>query len=335
MALKANERFENHMDVSSPEIIGDAEKVSDFSEESHDPYDDKFDEMLDEAEYSFEHNSVNIIYDKKAADDTTYHINDGSEKSNHTRGSAHLGEDSSDKGKVSILTESKVDANFQYGEGGGTQYFIRNASDMKKDGRLVQVSVEPLRYDAEAEPMPTDSSNNKHPISKDLRPLNAKEAEQLESTIDYDNVGKDADYTAVVDAPLSGEEIHYLDENTLEEGALTRVAGDAKQQQKEDWKQQLSDQESSGGIVFPDGVSNPRELVAGETYYQLSALGYPRESPYFTDRETVDSCRDASGKVDIFSLMKKLQIQPKRDESGNLNRNYLLTQYVYLPDGRK
>lgn len=335
MALKSNDRFENHMDVSSPETIGDAEKISDFSEESHDPYDDKFDEMLDGAEHSFEHDSANIIDDKKATDDTTHHLNDGSEKNNSMREPAHLGEDSSDKGKVSILTESKVDANFQYGEGGGTQYFIRNASDMKKDGRLVQVSVEPLRYDAEAEPMTTESSNNNHPISKDLRPLNVKETEQLESTIDYDNVGNDADYTAVVDAPLSGEEIHYLDENTLEEGALTRVAGDAKQQRNEDWKQQLSDQESSGGIVFPDGVSNPRELVAGETYYQLSALGYPRESPYFTDRETVDSCRDASGKVDIFSLMKKLQIPPKRDDSGNIYRNYLLTQYVYFPDGRK
>ena len=91
MALKANERFENHMDVSSPETIGDAEKVSDFSEESHDPYDDKFDEILDKAEHSFEHDSANIIDDKKAADDTTYHINDGSEKSNSTRGPAHLG----------------------------------------------------------------------------------------------------------------------------------------------------------------------------------------------------------------------------------------------------
>lgn len=47
MGINSRDRYENHMDVSSPETLGDAEKVSGF-EEIKDPYDDLFDKKLDE-----------------------------------------------------------------------------------------------------------------------------------------------------------------------------------------------------------------------------------------------------------------------------------------------
>lgn len=43
MGIKKHEHFENHMDVSSPETTGDAEKMETFSE---DAYDDLFDKKL-------------------------------------------------------------------------------------------------------------------------------------------------------------------------------------------------------------------------------------------------------------------------------------------------
>lgn len=43
MGINKHERFESHMDIASPETIGDAEKVETFSD---DPYDDLFDKRL-------------------------------------------------------------------------------------------------------------------------------------------------------------------------------------------------------------------------------------------------------------------------------------------------
>lgn len=47
MGIGNRDRFENHMDIASPETIGDAEKITDYGEVT-DPYDDLFDKRLDE-----------------------------------------------------------------------------------------------------------------------------------------------------------------------------------------------------------------------------------------------------------------------------------------------
>ncbi|MDO4301292.1 MAG: hypothetical protein Q4D26_07880 [Clostridia bacterium] len=49
MGLNSHERFENYMDVASPETIGDAKKITDY-EENDDPYNDLFSEKLEESE---------------------------------------------------------------------------------------------------------------------------------------------------------------------------------------------------------------------------------------------------------------------------------------------
>lgn len=49
MGINSHERFENYMDVSSPETIGDAKKITNY-EEDNDPYNDSFSEKIEEAE---------------------------------------------------------------------------------------------------------------------------------------------------------------------------------------------------------------------------------------------------------------------------------------------
>lgn len=48
MGINTHERFENHMDVSSPETIGDAEKIEDFHEDND--TEDEFDKRISDAE---------------------------------------------------------------------------------------------------------------------------------------------------------------------------------------------------------------------------------------------------------------------------------------------
>lgn len=66
MALKANGRFENHMDISSSETIGDAEKIETFSE---DAYDDLFDKRLAYLD-SLECKTENKVYTLPDIDDS-------------------------------------------------------------------------------------------------------------------------------------------------------------------------------------------------------------------------------------------------------------------------
>lgn len=48
MGINTHERFENHMDVFSPETIGDAEKIEDFHEDND--TEDEFDKRISDAE---------------------------------------------------------------------------------------------------------------------------------------------------------------------------------------------------------------------------------------------------------------------------------------------
>lgn len=356
MAIKAYERFENRADVSSPETIGDAKSISE-AEEANEPYDDLFDQMLEKASGQSHASGKPEISEglregaksKSELDDKEFHSDMGHISTTHM-GKAILFQASDlPLPKSNIVTESKIDANFQFGEGGGTQFFIRDASEMKRDGRLSLIDIEPLKYDGGSKALVPNVSDGGYTILKDMRPLGKEETTQLETTTEVDRINTDAE--GGEDLPVSVEELEYLDANTVDEEVLTRAIQSEKAndvprttqqkqtdkpttQQKEDWKQQLSDQESSDGMYFPDGVKSPREMIPGEIFYQLSPQGYQRESPYFTDKETVDSCRGKDGKVDLLLLMDKLQYKPKVDSEGELYLGYTLTKYKYVPNDK-
>lgn len=327
MSIKGNERFENHMDFSSPETIGDAEKITDFENDS-DVYDDQFDELLSRAEHSSW---------QKAGDD--FDVEKDNHKNHDRKENVRYSDSeiekntgtriSKDLSDFDSVTESKVDTNFQFGNGGGTQYFISNASIMKMDGRLVQISAESLKANSDIPSTAEHKPDSGYSVLRDQRPLTKEEADQLSSMTDYEKSSANSVEDIIETSPISKEELNLLDENTLNVAALTRVMDGSEQQRKEDWKHQLSDQESSGGLVFPDGIKNPRELLDGERFFQLSAADYIRESPYFTDKETVDSCRNSDGQIDVSSLLEKLQIPPKKDENGRPFTDYILREFEY------
>lgn len=327
MSIKGNERFENHIDFSSPETIGDAEKITDF-ENGSDAYDDQFDELLSRAEHSSWQNvSDNFDIDKDKYKNHYCKENERSSDSEIEKSmGTHFSKDLSDFDSV---TESKVDTNFQFGDGGGTQYFISNASVMKMDGRLVQISAENLKTNGDILPKVEYKSSSGYTVLRDQRLLTKEETEQLLSMTDYDKSSANSVEDNMETSQISKEELNLLDENTLDVPALTKVMDGSEQQQKEDWKHQLSDQESSGGLVFPDGIKNPRKLLDGERFFQLSPADNTRESPYFTDKKTVDSCRNFDGQIDVSSLLEKLQIPPKMDENGRPYTDYILREFEY------
>lgn len=114
-----------------------------------------------------------------------------------------------------------------------------------------------------------------------------------------------------------------LDEETRNEQGLSRVMPNMESQIVEDRTNPWSDQENSRGSFYPDAYSNPRELQRGESYYQLRPVNAKYDSPYMTDKETVDACRNENGDIDVGRLLQKLQVKPSSV------REYTLSQYVY------
>lgn len=281
MGLNLNERFENHMDSSRLETIGDAHRIESVSD---DIYDDLFEERLSHAsEYAEPESAIDDMEDDdKNSDDL---------KSKEYKQSS-----------VDIVFEGIAEENPQYGEGGGKQYFIRDFGDMKQDGRMNKVGEERLEY--------TGS------LVEDAGKLTDIEKQEYKYNYSVDT------------SPLSDEEKAdwaQLDKATRDEQGLSRVMPDIKSQILEDRKNPWSDQENSGGSFFPDAYSNPRELQSGETYYQLRPVDTKYDSPYVTDKKTVETCRGENGEVDVLKLLQKLQVK-----QSNV-REYILTQYRYEP----
>ncbi|MDO4332904.1 MAG: hypothetical protein Q4C58_09490 [Eubacteriales bacterium] len=331
MGINNRERFENHMNISSPETIGDAERMTDVEEQAHDPYEDMFDEKLNLVELSYSDKSI----------DSDYNLPD---KSIFLKA-----ED--------IAFESIVDANPQFGEGGGRQIFVRDFEKMVDDGRLKHIehedeilSISPDTGNSVV--IALKSSNDGYPYSIDERTCDENEIEQLDQgtsleqgeaefqepekeglcvsdqtvTI-YDGQGTHKMMYTVETGNLTNEEQEEwdeLDQNTIDEQGLTRVMENKEAQQKEDWGHPLSDQEGSNGIFYPDGWEKSRKLEVGEIFYQIRPLQQEHSSPYVTDRKTIDECRNKDGNIDAGKLLGKLQIRPVE------NTVYILRTYEYL-----
>ncbi|MFI3255150.1 MAG: hypothetical protein R3Y63_12580 [Eubacteriales bacterium] len=255
------------------------------------------------------------------------------------------GPDSEINQKV-MVTDSKVDSNFIHGEGGGDQIFVAKPQELIDEGKLTLMSqeyvsnegVKPYEYSSEGTPL------------VDERPVETTEAKQLAENTPEEIQEND---TTPELGDVSNEEMEYFEENTLEHDALPQ---DTREEfaSREYFNYQISDQQLVDKGVsgkekesfeikdryFPDGVSNPRELVDGEVLYQINSKTPERVSPYFTNKETVDSCRTEDGKVDLAKLLSVLQIQPKTTGDGHETIDgvtkdkgevvdYVLNEYVY------
>ena len=226
-----------------------------------------------------------------------------------------------DASEEDIIAEGSVDANPQFGEGGGNQYFIRDFGEMTRDGRMQKIAEdEILNYDTSDTKDVLDStksSDGTFTISKDDRPISDEELKQLDdNTADYPS--ENDDYTS-----FSEKEIAQLDEETPDEQNLARTMNDINRQIEEDRQQPFSDQEDSGPDIMPDGFKNPRKLEKGEKYFQIRPLNAEHDSPYVTDEKTVNECRDEYGNVNTKKLLEKLQINP-----GD-NTEWKLSSYEY------
>lgn len=233
-----------------------------------------------------------------------------------------------------VYFSGRADVNGDYGEGGGNQYFIQNASLLKEKGNLVVVDREICKFNPNTDLYSSYvREKNGITIHLDNRPLMEEEIQQLDSSTSEDKKKNTDEWMN----KLTKEELKYLDENVPNVEWLTRNPSGWK---KEDFYHPAGNQEDSNGKNHPDGWTNPMELKDGTIYYQLLPdyrSGKETKTPYFTDKETVDSCRDENGKIILSALMQKLQKEPNKEElidsEGNIYETYVeeysLIQYKY------
>lgn len=235
-----------------------------------------------------------------------------------------------------IYFKGNADVNSDYGKGGGRQYFIQYANELKEKGNLVIVDQEKCIFNPETDKHLADIKlSNGYLVHYDYRNLSKEEI----SYLDYSTPEKEKCIEKIQEnsKELLKEEIEYLDENTINTDGLTKIRAGQKH---EDFEHPLGNQEDCYGEVHPDGWENAIELKEGEVYYQLrpeSEDGSDTKSPYFTDKETIDSCRDKNGNIILGELMCKLQIPLKKvagfDAEGNRSinyvRNYSIIQYKF------
>ena len=230
-----------------------------------------------------------------------------------------------EKKEGNLFFEGTAYENPQFGEGGGKQFFIRDAAEMKKDGRLKAIESEKLVFNRE-EYHPDSSvvvEGDGYSVMYDMRPLTDEkmsELNQLAEETDFDNVAYPRDEAYDYESAITQDELDEMDENTPDTQGLVRAGGDTLE---EGYKQPASDQENSNQRYFPDPWKNPEKLKEGETYYQVAVAGKETKSSYFTDLETVNACREKDGNVNLSKLFQKLQINPGE---GN---DFELTKYEY------
>lgn len=223
-----------------------------------------------------------------------------------------------------IYFSGKADVNSDYGEGGGKQYFIQNASFLKEKGNLMVINREICKFNPETDLYSLDTREKKGlSIHLDNRPLMEEEIKQLDLSTSEDDKQNADEW----EDRLTKEEIKDLDKNTPNVEWLTR---NPPGWEKEDFDHPAGNQEDSNGKNHPDGWTNPLELKDGTIYYQLLPdfkSGRETKTPYFTDKETVDSCRDENGKIILSALMQKLQKEPNKEEltdsEGNIYEAYV------------
>ena len=135
-----------------------------------------------------------------------------------------------------IFFSGKVDANGDYGEGGGNQYFIQNARLLKQNGNLIPVSREVCRFNPEMDRYSSDIRMHEdgYQVHLDNRPLMEEDLVQLDESTTHDLKYENA---SAGDTDLSEDDLKYLDENTPSTECLRIVPPGEKQ---EDFLQVLS-----------------------------------------------------------------------------------------------
>lgn len=234
--------------------------------------------------------------------------------------------------RKNIFFSGKVDANGDYGQGGGNQYFIQNAKVLKEHGNLIPVGIERCKFTPETDVYSSDIRESKegYPIHLEKQPLMKEDMTQLDKSTSCDLKPESTEaenFAEEWDAELSEEELKYLDENTPSTECMRIVSPGEKE---EDRFRPFGNQEDSNGKNHPDGWSNPKGLKDGDVYYQLipgTGDGKNIYSSYFTDKETIDSCRDENGDIVLPALIQKLQIEPKvkvqPEVSGTIHKEYV------------
>ena len=254
-----------------------------------------------------------------------------------------------------IYFVGKADVNSDYGEGGGNQYFIQNASLLKEKGNLVVVDREMCKFNPETDVYsPKIGEQNERQVHWDDRPLREEEVRKLDSSMpdeagletkkrEMENYETNKGTVNKWNDKITNEELKYLEENTPDAEWLTRNPTGWK---REDFFHPAGNQQDTGGKNYPDGWTNPLELKDGTIYYQLLPNlenGEESKTPYFTDKETVDSCRDKNGTIILSALMQKLQKEPNKeqciDSDGNVYEAYVeeysIIQYKFKEDVSK
>ena len=301
MTNSFHERFEKAMDNMLPETAGDVEGKYNLSEENN--YDDDFEDRLSQVkrEGSLEENQK--IKQENRSTET------GQNNSNKIETSRHL------------VFSAIADANPDYGNGGGKQYFIQRAFELKEKGGLKLQSQIVLGFQPEKEVFKAnvrDSPEARKPQKETGNDVNSF----FKIHIDKREMAEEIE-----------EELKYLDENTIDTEGLTRIEDEQNSDGKkhEDWLTPLGNQEDSGGKNHPDSWSNPTELKVGSMYFQITPIfndgTSETKSSYFTNEETINSCKNTKGDISASALLQKLQIEPKKemviDESGNVKEEYI------------
>jgi len=210
----------------------------------------------------------------------------------------------------------KVDANPRYGNGGGTQYYVPYANEMKQDGRLVPVGQQVEDVNARTgsgEPNQVKEYTDKNGVHTvlDYRPMDPDELKELEES--SPKSAEEAAKRANNSDDLTGEDL----------AAEDMPSDDFYRNYDVRYKHPLVHQENLRGTYSPDGWKEPAALQPGQKFYQVSADG-DTNSCYFTDQETIDSCSRENGSVNFEALREKLQI-------GNGDDKITLTAYEFQP----
>lgn len=130
---------------------------------------------------------------------------------------------------------------------------------------------------------------------------------------------------------ISAENLAYLDENEPDEDFLRNHINRLEDEILITAIDENGKKKAVGVGYFLDALGN-KELKKGDAIYQLSRPS-GTDSPYFTDKKTIDMCRGKDGKVDLDKLKKVLQIEDKNN-SKTLLTEYILTEDVRLSGGQ-
>lgn len=323
MSLRMNHHFEECSDA--PEISDMSSQPDQMNLVEGHLYDDAFERACMDANYAKNPDAKSEI--KENEEPLKKH-----ELSSYKKG---------DMQTSARLFESIAKENPEYGEGGGRQYFVQDASDLKESGQLLPQNCMTLTMN------PSDKIShieNAGLDDEELRYLDEntptiERQEDITDEIEHSGRDEQGGYSIHLNNGIDDEELRYLDENTPAVESLTRVE---EGQTHEDYRHPLGNQEDSRGLVNPDAWSDPRDIRDGEELYQISPVfsdgSTETKSSYFTDQKTIDSCRSKDGQIDLSKLLEKLQVPPKKDvsadgeESSNIVISYQLTKYRYQFD---